>query len=78
MCVHISREDAYMSLNENPKRTYALFLAIAVINILVGVRGILEGTIIKDGVVTFSGINLLCALLFIILFIGIWSSCSKE
>lgn len=61
--------DAYFSLNENPRRMLVLFVAVTVLNMIVTVVNILNDELIVDGVLTFRSTNLFCGILFIVIFI---------
>ena len=70
--VHISYciwKDAYFSLNENRGRLMAAFAVISALNLFLGIRSILEGYGMKDGILTFNATNLLCGLMFVIIFL---------
>ena len=69
--VHISYciwHDAYFALNENRSRLMVLFAVVGVINICLGFWNLLAGEMIQDGILNFRSINLICGVLFIILF----------
>lgn len=64
---HAIFHDAYIGLNTNMKK-YSLFMAIITIfNLGFGILGIIDGEIIRDGVLGIPFINFLCAGLFFIL-----------
>ena len=74
VAVHVSYciwHDAYFSLNENPKKVLFAFAAIAIFNLLIGAIGIREGNMIRDGVITFRSVNLICGMMFIVIFIAL-------
>ncbi len=58
--------DGYFSLNEYPKRIVLAFLALSLLNFAVFIRYMQEGELIRDGVVTSSATNLLCAVLLLV------------
>ena len=69
--VHISYciwHDAYFALNENKSRLMVIFAVVGVINICLGLRNLLAGEMIEDGILNFRSMNLICGVLFIILF----------
>lgn len=55
--------EGYFSLNENPKKVVVLFLIIGVFNVVAFIGNAVHGNVIQDGVLTFRGINLVCALM---------------
>lgn len=57
--------DAYMSLNENPKRVLGCFSAIAILNLLVAGYEIGKECLFVNGEVGVKGMNLLSGLLFL-------------
>lgn len=61
--------DAYFALNERKNTILIIFAAIAVINIGVGIMNIMIGTMFQYGKITFRGLNLLCGLVFIVIFL---------
>lgn len=62
-------QDAYFSLNENRKRLMAVFGILGLVNLALGIFGILDGRSFQNGVVNFQITNLLCAVLFLIIFV---------
>lgn len=64
--------EGYYSLNEKRGRVQIAFFGIGVINLLLSLRSLMHGTMIRDGVLTFSSINLLCAvLMFLLVFVSL-------
>ena len=61
--------DAYFSLNENPRRVIIGFGLIALLNLLLGVMNLYDGMVITDGMLNYRSVNLICGVLFIIIFI---------
>ena len=61
--------DAYLGLSENPKQIFILFGVIMALNFVCGIHHITEGDVIVNGVLTFNSLNLLCGVLFLILFV---------
>lgn len=61
--------DAYFALNERKNTILILFAVIAVINFGVGIMNIIIGTMFQYGKITFRGLNLLCGLVFIVIFL---------
>ena len=60
------REDAYMSLYENPKGVILLFLLIGIINIIPGVQFIMNGSVLENGVLSSKCMNLECGILLLL------------
>lgn len=60
--------DAYMSLNENPRRVLGCFAAIGVCNLGIAGYEISREGLLENGVLGFRGINLMCGLFFIAIF----------
>lgn len=56
--------DAYVSLNQNPKRVYILSSICAIVNLLVGIFNICDEEMIVDGRITFHSVNILLAVVF--------------
>lgn len=61
--------DAYFSLNENPRRLLIGFGLIALFNLLIGGISLFDGMVITDGMLNYRSANLMCGVLFIIIFI---------
>lgn len=61
--------DAYFGLNNKRDSYLIIFALIALLNIFATVRCGIEGELVVDGVLQLNGINLLCAALFLWLFI---------
>lgn len=61
-------KDAYMSLYENAKGIIMLFSAVALLNIIIGVRNIFEnGSMIEDGAISVECMNLVVGVMFCII-----------
>jgi hypothetical protein len=60
--------DAYFSLNENPKRLLIAFGIIAAFNLMIGCTNLFSGKIITDGMLNFRSTNLICGILFVVIF----------
>lgn len=60
--------ESYFSLNENPKRVVIVFILVALFNFGVGYRGFRHGELMKDGMLTVHCLNILCGILFLMLF----------
>lgn len=65
--------EGYFSLNENPKRVMLVFAILAVSNFIIFAVQILHGTVMKDGIITYHCVNLLCGVLFIIIFMVVFA-----
>lgn len=63
-------KDAYISLNENPGRVLFSFAMIAIANFLIGIGSLIHGDAIEDGVLNYRIVNLICAILFVVIFIA--------
>lgn len=61
--------DGYFSMNENMPRVLFVLGFIGLMNIILGVRAILQGDIIEDGILTISSTNLSCGLMIFVLLI---------
>ena len=64
--IYCIQHDAYVSLNENANRLMIVFTVIGVINTFIGVMHLIHGTMFKDGVFTFHGMNLLCGIFMLV------------
>lgn len=60
--------EGYFSINENPKRILIVFGIVAVFNMAFGIRNLVQGRLIKDGMLTSECLNLICGITFIVLF----------
>jgi hypothetical protein len=63
--------DAYFSLNENPKRLLVAFGFIAVFNFMIGIINIMNGEVSTNGMLNFRIANFICGILFIVIFIAL-------
>lgn len=61
------RQDAYMSLYENPKGIILMFLIISIVNIIPGVLFIINGSILENGVLASRCMNLECGILLLLI-----------
>lgn len=59
---------AYFALNENKKRVMAAFVVLGLINLLVGIRNLVNGDSFTDGVLNIRSANLFCGVLFVVIF----------
>lgn len=57
--IYCTWNEAYISLNENPKKVIAAFMLLGLINIAVGVLNLLRGKMIENGILTYRASNLL-------------------
>jgi len=64
--VYCIQHDAYVSLNENANRLMIVFILLGGINTLIGVMHLIHGTMFKDGVLTFHGMNLFCGIFLLV------------
>lgn len=62
--VHSIFNDAYIGLNNNPKKYMIFMSVVAAINACSAIAGFVNGEMIKDGVFQSAYLNLLCTLLF--------------
>lgn len=62
-------KDAYFSLNEDKRKLMIVFILIAILNLAIGIGNLVSGYIIVDGVLTYHCVNLLCSILFVLLFL---------
>lgn len=72
--------EAYFSLNENPKAVMIAFAFIGVSNLMLGVMRMVDGTFLTDGKLTFRSINFLLGIVFVIIFITLAAKqiCNKR
>lgn len=66
-------KDGYFALNENPKRVLIGFALIVLINFAVSIPRMMHGEIVKGGVLQNDSLNLVCALMFVGIFIIIFA-----
>ena len=59
--------DGYYGINTNKKRFYGVSLVASLINLLVVVAAVREGSFFENGLISDRGINLLCVILFLII-----------
>ena len=60
--------EAYFSLNENPKKIMIVLGLIGGLNLAIGVMHILHGTILTNGKLSVNSVNLLLGIVFVIIF----------
>ncbi len=63
--------DAYWGLNNNKKRYLIIMGAVSVVNLLVVVGALRGGELVVDGKLSTMGVNLLCTVLFVVMFVSI-------
>lgn len=61
--------ESYFALNQNMRSLMICFGLIGVLNLLIGLSNLLNGTMVQNGRLTFRVLNLLCAFLFLVLFL---------
>lgn len=65
-------KDAYFALNEKKNQLMVVFGVIGGLNILLGILSICEGTVVVDGVFTYRGCNMLCGMLFVVIWVALF------
>lgn len=72
--------EGYFSLNENPKKVLIVFAVIAIMNFAVFAVQLNRGNVIENGILTFRCVNLLCGIMFLIVFgvLLIKAICNKK
>lgn len=72
--------EAYFSLNENRGRVFIAFAVIALVNFIIAAVNIMNGTMMKNGVLTFQCMNLLCGIMLVLIILeqAVKSLCDKE
>ena len=73
--VHVSYciwHDGYFSMNSNQNRTLITLFVLGGFNLCLGIMSIFHGDIIVDGIITYHSSNLICALMFLIIFFVLW------
>lgn len=60
--------EGYFALNESPKRVLIAFVLIALLNFGVFARSAMKNGIFEDGVLSVSCMNLLCGVMFLVVF----------
>lgn len=71
ICVYVVYciwHEGYFALNENRGRLIAVFAVITILNFACGAMNIAHGEMIEDGRLTFRCINLLCGIVFLVIF----------
>jgi len=61
--------EAYFSLNENPKAVMIGFAFIGLLNLGFGIARMVEGTFLTDGKLTYTSMNFMLGIVFMIIFI---------
>lgn len=61
--------EAYFSLNENPKKVMIAFAFIGLVNLGFGIMRMVEGKFLTNGKLTFDSINFLLGIVFVLIFI---------
>lgn len=61
--------DSYWGLNTDRKQFIIIMTFVTLINFIVPIRFIIDGSFIKDGKIGLSGLNLLCGILFLAIFV---------
>ncbi|MBE6914974.1 MAG: hypothetical protein E7472_08645 [Ruminococcaceae bacterium] len=64
-------QGAYFSRIENPKSFILLFSALAALNLLIGIRFLIHGPFLEDGVLSLNAINLIVGLLVLVVDIAV-------
>lgn len=59
--------DAYWGINNNIRKYVLFFILIAAINIIITVVYAVDHSLIVDGILTWRGINAVCALMFLLI-----------
>ena len=53
------QHDAYLSLKETPRKVMTLFALLTVMNVAIGVSGLLKNGVVRDGILTYRATNLM-------------------
>ena len=61
--------EAYFSLNENPKKVMIALAFIGLFNLALGIMQMVEGRFLENGVLTYRSINFFIGVVFVIIFI---------
>ena len=61
--------EAYFSLKDKEKSLLVFFGFIGVINLIITIMAILDGSMMANGKISFNALNLVCAVMFIELFV---------
>lgn len=65
--IYCTWNEAYISLNENPKKLMAAFMALGLFNLAIGVLNLLQGNLIENGILTFHAANLVVGIMCFLL-----------
>lgn len=58
--------DGYFALNERIPQTLVAITIIGLVNLLIGLANIMDGTIMNEGVIRFESINIVCGIFMLI------------
>ncbi len=58
--------DGYFALNERIPQTLVAFTIIGLVNLLIGLANIMDGTIMNEGVIRFESISIVCGIFMLI------------
>lgn len=64
--------ESYFALNEKPRTLMIIFLVIALLNLGISILHFVNGNLIKDGHFSYCIVNLICFLMFFVLFIAMF------
>lgn len=72
--------EAYFSLNENPKKVMIILSFIGLMNLVIGIVQMIEGRFLENGVLTYTSMNFILGVVFVIIFIVITAKqiCNKR
>ncbi len=59
--------EGYIALNEDRGKVIVIFAVLGVLNFVIATVEFLEGTVVRDGVLTFRSMNLFCGLMMVII-----------
>ena len=63
--------ESYFALNQNKRSVMIIFITIAAFNLFLGIINIMNGNMVENGHLTVHIANLMCAALFLVLFITV-------
>lgn len=61
--IYCTWNEAYISLNANPKKLLVAFTAVGLVNLAIGVLSLIRGNLIENGILTFRAANLLVGIM---------------
>ncbi len=61
--------EGYFAINENPKKTMIAFVGVLLFNLFPTINAFSSGIAIEDGKLTFHAANLVCVILFFVVFV---------